>query len=120
MQSKIEFNHTSFLILVKDNEFFSKKLIKHINSQNVKAEFIIADGSKNKQKKIFDKLIPKKKYYYFGEDNDIISFLQKTYEGINKCSKKFIFFCDQDDLINFKIIKKKEKFLLVNKFNQIL
>ena len=115
MQSKIKFNHTSFLILIKDNEFFSKKLIKHINSQNVKAEFIIADGSKNKQKKIFDKLIPKKKYYYFGEDNNITTFLQKTYKGINKCSKKFIFFCDQDDLINFKTIKKKEKFLLVNK-----
>ena len=67
MQSKIEFNHTSFLILVKDNEFFSKKLIKHINSQNVKAEFIIADGSKNKQKKIFDKLIPKKNIIILGK-----------------------------------------------------
>ena len=65
MQPKIEFNHTSFLILIKDNEFFSKKLIKHINSQNVKAEFIIADGSKNKQKKIFDKLKPKKKILLF-------------------------------------------------------
>ena len=52
MKSKIELNHTSFLILIKDEEFFSRKLVNHINSQNVKAEFIIADGSKKKQKKI--------------------------------------------------------------------
>ena len=115
MKSKIELNHTSFLILIKDEEFFSRKLVNHINSQNVKAEFIIADGSKKKQKKIFDKLIPKKKYYYFGEDKDVITFLQKTNKGINKCSKKFILFCDQDDLVNFKTVKKDEEFLLKNK-----
>ena len=42
MKFDIEIKHTSFLILVKDEEFFSKKLVKHINSQNIKAEFIIA------------------------------------------------------------------------------
>ena len=115
MQSKIEFKHTSFLILIKDEEFFSKKLVNHINSQNVTAEFIIADGSKKKQKNIFNKLIPKKKYYYFGEDKDLKTFLQKKLKGINKCTKKFIFFCDQDHLINFKALKNDEEFLLRNK-----
>ena len=52
MQSKIKFNHTSFLVLIKDEVFFSKRLVNHINNQNVEAEFIIADGSKEKQKKI--------------------------------------------------------------------
>ena len=115
MQSKIKFNHTSFLVLIKDEVFFSKRLVNHINSQNVEAEFIIADGSKEKQKKIFDKLISKKKYYYFGEDKDIKRFLQKKLNGINKCTKKFIFFCDQDHLVNFKALKSNEEFLLKNK-----
>ena len=51
MKSEIEFKNTSFLILVKDEEFFSKKLIEHINNQNINAELIIADGSKKSQKK---------------------------------------------------------------------
>ena len=60
MTRRIEFKHTSFLVLVKDEEDFSKKLINHINKQNIKAEFIIADGGKKKQKDVFDKLIQKK------------------------------------------------------------
>ena len=63
MKQLIEIKYTSFLILIKDEEFFSKKLVNHINNQNVKAEFIIADGSKKKQKKIFDRLKQKKKYF---------------------------------------------------------
>ena len=51
MKSKIKLKHTSFLILIKDEDFFSEKLVNHINSQNVEAEFIIADGSSNKKKK---------------------------------------------------------------------
>ena len=114
MKFDIELKHTSFLILVKDEIFFSKKLIKYINSKKIKAEFIIADGSKKKQKKIFDKLKSKKKYYYFGEDTDTEKFFLKILKGIQKCSKKFIFFCDQDDLVNFKTIKKHENFLIKN------
>ncbi len=115
MKSSIDFKHTSFLILVKDEEFFSKKLVNHINSQNIKAEIIIADGSKRKQKKIFDKLNIKKKYFYFGEDKNIQKFFLKTFKGVKKFSKKFIFFCDQDDFVNFQSIKRHEIFLLKNK-----
>ena len=115
MKSKIKLKHTSFLILVKDEDFFSKKLVNHINSQNEKAEFIIADGRKKKKKKIFNKINKKKEYYYFGEDKNYQIFFLKTLKGIKKCSKRFIFFCDQDHLINFKIIKKDEEFLLKNK-----
>jgi glycosyltransferase domain-containing protein len=115
MKSLIEFKHTSFLILVKDEKSFSKKLVNHINSQNIKAEIIIADGSKRKQKKIFDKLNLKKKYFYFGEDENIMKFFLKVFKGVKKCSKKFIFFCDQDDLINFQAIKRHETFLIKNK-----
>lgn len=115
MKSSIDFKHTSFLILVKNEEFFSKKLVNHINSQNIKAEIIIADGSKRKQKKIFDKLNTKKKYFYFGEDKNIQKFFLKIFKGVKKCSKKFIFFCDQDDLVNFQAIKRHEIFLLKNK-----
>ena len=115
MKKLIEIKYTSFLILIKDEEFFSKKLVSHINNQNVKAEFIIADGSKKKQKKIFDRLNQKKKYFYFGEDKNQKEFLIKILRGINKCTKKFIFFCDQDDLLNFRVIKEKEDFLIKNK-----
>ena len=115
MKSKIKFNYTSFLVLIKDEKFFSKKLVNHINSQNIDAEFIIADGSKNKQKKIFDKLQTRKKYYYFGEDKDQKTFFLKISKGIEKCTNRFIFFCDQDDLVNFETIKNHEKFLIKNK-----
>ena len=60
MNRRIIFKHTSFLVLVKDEVSFSKKLINHINKQHIKAEFVIADGSKIKQKNVFDKLIQKK------------------------------------------------------------
>ena len=115
MKSGIEFKNTSFLILVKDEEFFSKKLIEHINNQNINAELIIADGSKKSQKKLFERIKTNSKYYYFGEDKNIEAFFLKIYEGIKKCTKEFIFFCDQDDLVNFKVIQKHEKFLLLNK-----
>lgn len=110
MLKKIRFSQTSFLILVKDQEIFSKKLINHINNQNIEAEFIIADGSKKKQKNMFEKLKVKKKYYYFGEDKNLEIFFKKILNGLNKSKKKFIFFCDQDDLINFQTIKKKRIF----------
>jgi glycosyltransferase domain-containing protein len=115
MLQKIKFYQTSFLILVKDQKFFSKKLINHINNQNIEAEFIIADGSKKKQNQIFNKLKFKKKYYYFGEDKNLQTFFKKILSGLKKSKKKFIIFCDQDDLINFKTIKKKEEFLIKNK-----
>ena len=56
MSQKIRFEETSFLILVKDQQIFSKKLINYINKQNIDGEFIIADGSKKKQKKIFENI----------------------------------------------------------------
>lgn len=115
MSQKISFNHTTFLILVKDQEIFSKKLINYINSQNIEAEFLIADGSKKKQKQIFKKLKVKFKYYYFGEDKNLEKYFKKVLKSLNKSNREFIFFCDQDDLINFKTIKKKEEFLLMNK-----
>jgi hypothetical protein len=115
MLQKIKFYQTSFLILVKDQKFFSKKLVNHINNQNIEAEFIIADGSKKKQNQIFNKLKFKKKYYYFGEDKNLQTFFKKILGGLKKSKKKFIIFCDQDDLINFKTIKKKEEFLIINK-----
>ena len=40
MSQKIKFEETSFLILVKDQEIFSKKLINYINKQNIDGEFI--------------------------------------------------------------------------------
>ena len=117
MQKKLKtkFDNTSFIILVKNNPFYSRKLINHINNQNIKAEFIIADGSKKNQKKIFDKLKKKKTFLYFGEDKNLFILFKKILLSINKSKKKFIFFCDQDDLVNFKTIKLKEKFLLKNK-----
>ena len=115
MIQKIKFRQTNFLILVKDQEFFSKKLVSHINNQNIDAELIIADGSKKKQNKIFNKLkVKKKRYYYFGEDTNLTTLFQKIHKSLKKTEKKFIFFCDQDDLINFETIKKKEDFLLNN------
>jgi len=115
MHQKIKFLQTNFLILVKDQEFFSKKLVNHLNEQNIEAEFIIADGSKKKQNKIFNKLKFRKKYYYFGEDKNLQIFFKKILSALKKSKKKFIIFCDQDDLINFETIKKKEEFLLMNK-----
>tara|TARA_X000000950_G_C13838428_1_gene629137 strand:- start:282 stop:1253 length:972 start_codon:yes stop_codon:yes gene_type:complete len=115
MLKKLYFKHTSFLVTVKDEEFFSKKLVSYINKKNIDAEFIIVDGSKKKQKKIFDKLnIKKKKYFYLGEDINYSIYFKKVLFGINECSNKFIFYCDQDDLINFTSIKNHEDFLTQN------
>lgn len=112
---KIKFSNTSFIILVKDNPTFSRKLVNHINKQNIVAEFIIADGSKKNQKSIFEGLKQKKKFNYYGQDKSLSIFFKKVLKSINKSKKKFIFFCDQDDLVNFKTIKIKEKFLLSNR-----
>lgn len=115
MTSQIIFKHTSFLVLVKDEQHFSKKLVNHINKKKVKAEFIIADGGKIKQKYIFDKLNTKKKYFYFGEDKNLTNFFYKNMRAVNKCTNKFIFYCDQDDLLNFDEIKSHEEYLHNNK-----
>jgi glycosyltransferase domain-containing protein len=115
MKKKLIFHIPVFLVLIKDEEYFSKKLINHINSHKPNAEFIIADGSKRAQKKIFKKLNTKYKYYYFGEDKNLSIFFQKILKGINKCTNQFIFLCDQDDLVNFKIVNLHEKFLNKNK-----
>ena len=59
------------------------------------------EAKKNK-KKIFDRLNQKKKNIsIFGEDKNQKEFLIKILRGINKCTKKIHFFCDQDDLLNF-------------------
>ena len=61
--SSIKFINTTFIILVKDNVNYTKKLISHINSQNINAEFIVADGSRKNQKSLFSKLKQKKNIY---------------------------------------------------------
>ena len=113
--SSIQFINTTFIILVKDNVNYSKKLISHINSQNIKAEFIIADGSRKNQKSLFSNLKQKKNYIYFSEDKNLIKFFKKVYKSISYSKRDLIFFCDQDDLVNFNVLKKKEVFLNNNK-----
>jgi len=92
MHQKIKFLQTNFLILVKDQEFFSKKLVNHLNEQNIEAEFIIADGSKKKQNKIFNKLKFRKKYYYFGEDKNLQIFFKKILSALKNQKKNLLFF----------------------------
>ena len=52
-KEKITFQDTTILINLKDQEYFSKKLINYLNSQNIKIKILIADGGKKKQNIIF-------------------------------------------------------------------
>ena len=45
-KEKITFQDTTILINLKDQEYFSKKLINYLNSQNIKIKILIADGGK--------------------------------------------------------------------------
>ena len=56
---------------------------------------------------------------YWDENNsdneNLNEYYNKIYLSLKKINTKFIFFCDQDDLINFSCLQKKEKFLIANK-----
>ena len=108
---KFFFLKTTLLITVKDQNFFSKKLINYLNTQNIKINIFIADGSKKKQIKIFRKLKYNFKYFYFGPDKSLDDYFKKIYYSLNKIKTDFVIFCDQDDYINFKVLKQKELFL---------
>ena len=112
---KIFFKSTTLLITLKDNISFTKKLIKHLNLQSISIKIFIADGGKKKQHSLFKKLKHKHKYYYFGEDKNIHDYYLKVFKSLKKIDSQFIFFCDQDDYINFETLKKKETFLIKNK-----
>ena len=81
----MNFNNITFIILVKNNLHQSIKLINYINKLPFKLKLIIADGSKDKQEKIFKNIKTKNKlYFYSGYDKDILS----MYKKINKSLKK--------------------------------
>ena len=111
---KIFFKSTTLLITLKDNISFTKKLIKYLNIQSIKINILVADGSKKKQYSLFKNLKHNYKYFYFGEDKNIQDYYLKVFRSLKKIDTKFIFFCDQDDYINFNVLKKKESFLIKN------
>tara|TARA_B100000780_G_C21122715_1_gene454938 strand:- start:76 stop:1053 length:978 start_codon:yes stop_codon:yes gene_type:complete len=113
MQNYI-FKSTTLLITVKDQVKFTKQLIKFLNSQPITINIFVADGSKNKQKQLFKKLKHKYRYFYYGEDKGLYDYYSKIYLSLQKIKSKFIFFCDQDDFINFDCLQKKEIFLIGN------
>jgi len=111
---KTFFRSTTLLITLKDNSNFTKKLIKYLNLQSIKIEILVADGSKKKQKNLFKKLKHRYRYYYYGEDKNLSDYYLKIYKSLKQIKSKFVFFSDQDDFINFNILKKKEIFLAKN------
>ena len=63
----LDFKNITLISLVKDNKEDSKTLIDYLLVNKLKIHHIIADGSKYKQEKIFNKLKnPLKKYSYYG------------------------------------------------------
>ena len=107
---KIFFKSTTLLITLKDNVSFTKKLIKYLNFQSIKINIFVADGSKKKQYHLFKNLKHNYKYHYFGEDKNIRDYYLKVLKSLKKIDTKFIFFCDQDDYINFKVLRKRKVF----------
>tara|TARA_B100000989_G_C19481032_1_gene445135 strand:- start:108 stop:1088 length:981 start_codon:yes stop_codon:yes gene_type:complete len=108
------FEKTTLLITLKDEEKLTKRLIKYLNYQNLKINILIADGSINKQQKLFYSLKHKYKYFYFGEDKNHRKYYLKIHMALKKIKSDYVLFCDQDDFINFKCLKKKENFLTRN------
>ena len=108
------FEKTTLLITLKDEEELTKRLIKYLNYQNLKINILIADGSINKQQKLFYLLKHKYKYFYFGEDKNHSKYYLKTYLALKKIKTDYVLFCDQDNFINFECLKKKENFLIKN------
>lgn len=111
----IRFKNTTLLITLKDQAEFSKRLIKFLNSQKISINIFIADGSKKSQKNLFKKLKHRFNYFYYGEDKNLVDYYLKIFLSLKKIKTNFIFFCDQDDFINFSCLKKKENFLINNK-----
>ena len=112
---QFHFKTTTLLITLKDGEELTKRLIKYLNYQSLKIKILIADGSKNKQQNLFYKLKHKYNYFYFGEDKNFSKYYLKIYLSLKKIKTDYVLFCDQDDFINFKCLKKKENFLIKNK-----
>ena len=108
------FKKTTLLITLKDEEELTKRLIKYLNYQNLKINILIADGSINKQQKLFYSLKHKYKYFYFGEDKNHRKYYLKIHMALKKIKSDYVLFCDQDDFINFECLKKKENFLSKN------
>ena len=108
------FEKTTLLITLKDEEELTKRLIKYLNYQSLKINILIADGSINKQQKLFYSLKHKYKYFYFGEDKNLNKYYLKIYLALKKIKTDYVLFCDQDNFINFECLKKKENFLTKN------
>jgi glycosyltransferase domain-containing protein len=113
MQNHI-FKSTTLLITIKDQITFTKQLIDFLNLQPVTINIFVADGSKNNQKKLFKKLKHKYRYIYYGEDKNLKDYYLKIYSSLKIIKTNFVFFCDQDDFINFSCLKNKENFLIHN------
>ncbi len=113
MQNHI-FKSTTLLITIKDQITFTKQLINFLNSQRISINIFVADGSKNNQKKLFKNLKHKYRYIYYGEDKDLKDYYSKIYSSLKMIKTNFVFFCDQDDFINFDCLRKKEDFLINN------
>ena len=111
---KFYFKKTTLLITLKDEKELTKRLIKYLNNQSLKINILIADGSINKQQKLFYSLKHKYKYFYFGEDKNHSKYFLKIYLALKKIKTDYVLFCDQDDFINFECLKKKENFLVQN------
>ena len=111
----IYFESTTLLITLKGNEIYSNKLINYLNFQNFNIKIFIGDGSAKSQKEIFKKLRHKYNYCYFGEDTNFEKYFLKIKLSLEKIKTEYVFFCDQDDYINFNCLKKKEDILISNK-----
>lgn len=112
----MNFNNITFIVLVKDNLYQSVKLIDYVNKLPFKLKLIIADGSKDKQEKIFKNIKTKNKsYFYSGYDKNILSMYKKINKSLKKVQTSFVYFLDQGDYLNFVTLKKCENKLRKDK-----
>ena len=115
MNSQKFLKKITFISLIKDNPEDTLILLKYLSSLNFKISHLIADGSKNNQKRIFEKFNNLKfKYYYFGEDKDYKALYKKIYKTLNKVKTKYVYFLDQGDYLNFDTLISFQKVMEMN------
>jgi len=110
------FNDITFISLIKDNEPDTLLLLNYLSKLNIKISHIVADGSKKKQKYLFDKYRNLEfKYFYFGEDKSYIDLYKKIYFSLKKVKTSYVYFLDQGDYLNFDALKIFYEILKKNK-----
>ena len=94
----------TFLLPLKDRDFISKRLIKYLNSIDLKLNIIVADGSLKSQENLFAELKKKHNLQFkkFPFDKDPFIFVKKLSESVENIRTEYCALMESDELINFE------------------